>query len=173
MLFLNVHTKCVWKNENINTSAKMLIIITWHSGHFDVYMGGGGHWKNVCLEYSVHLIRPWSWTFSQLICFFPQTFLMRTKAQWSVCLKKAWSCHPVTLDKQEEDKLTKDEVRWWQLVGMVTFFWLCPLVPPFSLQLLLSLRPAAHLLLAHFQEQSLFLVLVESLQHIRVDVHVL
>lgn len=69
-------------------------------------------------------------------------------------------------------------MRWWRWrwVGMVTFLWLCPLalgVPLFSLQLLLPLLPAPHLLLAHFQEQRLFLVLIKSVEHIGVDVHVL
>lgn len=59
---------------------------------------------------------------------------------------------------------------------MITFLWLCSLalgIPPFSLQLLLSLFPAPHLLLPHFYEQRLFLVFIKSFQHIGVDVHVL
>lgn len=61
-------------------------------------------------------------------------------------------------------------------VGLFTFFWLCSLplcVPSFFLQLLLVLFPAPHLLLAHFEEQGLLLLLVEGVQHIGVDVHVL
>lgn len=46
-------------------------------------------------------------------------------------------------------------------------------VSSFPLQLLLALPPAPDLLLPHFQEQGLLLVLVESVQHIGVDVHVL
>lgn len=42
-----------------------------------------------------------------------------------------------------------------------------------SLQLLLALRPPPHLLLPHLQEEDLLLLLVEGLQDVWVDVHVL
>lgn len=73
------------------------------------------------------------------------------------------------LNKQKEAKLALG-------VTAVTFIWLCLLVlgvTSFPLQLLLALSPAPDLLLAHFQEQGLLLVLVESVQHVGVDVHVL
>lgn len=63
-----------------------------------------------------------------------------------------------------------------QGVAAVTFLWLCLLVlglSSFPLQLVLTLSPAPDLLLPHFQEQGLLLVLVESVQHVGVDVHVL
>lgn len=72
--------------------------------------------------------------------------------------------------------INKKEAKLAQGVAAVTFLWLCLLVvgvSSFPLQLLLALSPAPDLLLAHFQEQGLLLVLVESVQHIGVDVHVL
>lgn len=46
-------------------------------------------------------------------------------------------------------------------------------VASFPLQLLLAFSPAPDLLLAHLQEEGLLLVLVEGVQHVGVDVHVL
>lgn len=63
-----------------------------------------------------------------------------------------------------------------KLAHVVTFLWLRPLAlstSSLSLLLLLAFFPALHLLLAHLEEQSLLLVLVQSVQNIGVDVHVL
>lgn len=79
------------------------------------------------------------------------------------------ACAPLALLKQKDAKLA-------QGVAAVTFLGLGLLVlgvASFPLQPLLALRPAPDLLLTHFQEQGLLLVLVEGAQHVGVDVHVL